>query len=314
VHFRTVAASEVAHRAGVRPMSPHWPPAFRPAWRALVRWSARTLVGYGLAGPSGRQPEPGVGVRWRSTTADPGGGAALGGEASGAPPPIFPPGEPASTATTKFRAHSLRPVDAGRCARLSALIATLPSPDREILLLRVGARVSIPDIVAVLGVTPAAIHRAQHQVLSALQPEATATNDPPQATRQRVVLLPHARPQPTDTRFNKHRTGGVPGMNRDDSPRQHPTQNDGTIRAIAASTQWHDAELALKVARHSFDRWLVAGHEDTPSPAIMHAYHTHTALHEAARAITMLIETFRVEATALITTPAHGTDTPTQRR
>jgi hypothetical protein len=103
-------------------------------------------------------------------------------------------------------------------------------------------------------------------------------------------------------------------MNHDDSPRQHPTQNDGTTRAITTSTQWHDAELALKVARHSFDRWLVAGHEDTPSPAIMHAYHTHTALHEAARAITMLIETFRAEATALITTPAHGTDTPTQRR
>jgi hypothetical protein len=35
---------------------------------------------------------------------------------------------------------------------------------------------------------------------------------------------------------------------------------------IAANTQWRDAELALKVARHSFERWLVAGHEDTPLP------------------------------------------------
>jgi hypothetical protein len=101
-------------------------------------------------------------------------------------------------------------------------------------------------------------------------------------------------------------------MNHDDSPRQHRIQSNGTTGAIAVSTQWHDAELAMKVARHSFDRWLTAGHEDTPSLAIMHAYRTHTALHEAARAITMLIETFRVEAAALITTPAQGTDIPTQ--
>jgi Sigma-70, region 4 len=309
VHFRTVATSEVAHRAGVRPMSPRWPQAFRPVWRALKEWSARTPVGYGLAGSSGRQPEPGVGVRGRSTAAGPGGGAALVG-ASVAPPPILPPPEPAPAVTTDSRKRSERAADAGHCARLSALIATLPSPDREILLLRVGAGVSIPDIVATLGVTPAAIRRAQHQALSAPQLAATA-HDPPPATRQRVVLLPHARTQPTDTRSTNRRTGRVPGMNHDDSPRHHPTQSDGTT---PASTQWHDVELALKVARHSFDSWLVAGHEDTPSLAIMHASHTHTALHEAARAITMLIETFRVEVTALITTPAHGTDTLTQRR
>ncbi len=102
-------------------------------------------------------------------------------------------------------------------------------------------------------------------------------------------------------------------MNRDDSPRQHPTRSDGITRAIDAHMQWHDAELAMRVARHSFERWRTAGHEDTPSPAIMHAYHTHTALHEAARAITVLIETFRVEATVLITNPAHGTGIPIQR-
>jgi hypothetical protein len=103
------------------------------------------------------------------------------------------------------------------------------------------------------------------------------------------------------------------GMNHDDSPPQHPAQSDGTTRVIAANRQWHDAELALKVARHSFERWLLAGHEDTPSPAIMHANHTHEALHEAARAITMLIETVRAEATTRITTPARGTNI-TQRR
>lgn len=102
-------------------------------------------------------------------------------------------------------------------------------------------------------------------------------------------------------------------MNHHDSPPPHPAHSDGTTRVIAANRQWHDAELALKVARHSFERWLLADHEDTPSPASMHAYHTHQALHEAARAITTLIETFRAEATARITTPPQGTHI-TQRR
>ena len=82
---------------------------------------------------------------------------------------------------------------------------------------------------------------------------------------------------------------------------------------IAANLQWHDAELALKVARHCFERWRAAGYRDSPSPATMHAYHTHVALHEAARIIDTLIETFRVEANARITAPAHGADVPTQR-
>ncbi len=64
----------------------------------------------------------------------------------------------------------------------------------------------------------------------------------------------------------------------------------------------------MTVARHSFESWLVAGREDTPSIARGHAYHTHTALHEAARAITTLIETFRAEVAAVITSPAHGGD------
>jgi hypothetical protein len=244
-----------------------------------------------------------------STAAGPGGGTARGGGASAAPPPILPPPE---LAPADPREPSQRPVDAGHCAGLHALISTLPSPDREIVLLRVAAGVPIPDIVAALGVTPAAIHRAQ-QALCALQPAATA-HGPPPATRGRVVLLPHARTEPTDTRADNRRAGRATGMNHDDSPSHHPTHSDATTPGITANTQWHNAELALKVARHSYQRWLTAGHEDTPSPAVMHAYHTHEALHEAARAITVLIDTFRAEAAALITTPARGTDIPTQRR
>jgi hypothetical protein len=82
-------------------------------------------------------------------------------------------------------------------------------------------------------------------------------------------------------------------MSQDGSPRHHSTPSGDTTRGIAASTQWHDVELAMKVARHSLEGWLVAGQEDTPSAALMHACHTHTALCEAARATAVLIETFR---------------------
>jgi hypothetical protein len=195
---RTVAAAEVARRAGVSLMSPGWLRAFRPAWRALAGWPARTPVSHSSTGSSDRQPEPGVGVQGMSTAAGLGGGAACGG-LSVAPPPAFPP----PTATTDSRDHSERSVDAGQCARLRALSATLPSPNREIVLLWV-AGVSVADIAAALGVTPAAIRLAQHQILSTLPP-ATA-HGPSPATRQRVVLLPHARNGPTDIRPDKRRT------------------------------------------------------------------------------------------------------------
>jgi hypothetical protein len=247
-----------------------------------------------------------------STTADPGGGAARGGT-SVAPPPLLSPLELPLAATTHFPPPRQRRVDAQHCARLPALIATLASPDRKIVLLRIVAGVSIPDIVAALGVTPAAIRLAQDQALSALQPTATV-NGPPPATRGKVVLLPHAQTEPPNTRPHHGRTGRANGMNRDGSPRHHRAQDQGTTRGVAASTQWHDAELAMKVAGHSFEKRLVAGHEDTPSAALVHACHTHTALHEVARATAVLIDTFRAQATALITTPAQGTGIPTPRR
>ena len=103
-------------------------------------------------------------------------------------------------------------------------------------------------------------------------------------------------------------------MNHDDVTWRHEAQGDDTPGAITMSRQWHDAELAMKVARRSFDSWLVASHQDTPSLAIRRAFHTHTALHEAARTITTLLETFRVQAAALITSPVQGTDIPVQHR
>ncbi|MGH3780366.1 MAG: hypothetical protein ACRDRO_06990 [Pseudonocardiaceae bacterium] len=146
-----------------------------------------------------------------------------------------------------------------------------------------------------------------------IQRLAAIANGPPPAARQQVVLLPNSRTESTDTRPQSRHTGRVTGMDQDNSPRQHPTRSDGSTRVIAANLQWHDAEIALKVARHCFERWRVAGDGDTPLPATMHAYHTHVALHEAARIIAALIETFRVEANARITAPARGADVPSQR-
>jgi hypothetical protein len=89
-------------------------------------------------------------------------------------------------------------------------------------------------------------------------------------------------------------------------PRHPPTPRDHTNGTVTACFQeWQDAELAMYVARRCFDRWLQASPEDTPT---MRAYHTHEALHEAARAIALLIETFRVEATARATTTAGSTN------
>lgn len=67
----------------------------------------------------------------------PGGGAAFGGGIGGAT--AYPP-----ISRSSIPEHSQRPVDAGQCARLRALSTTLPSPDREIVLLRVVAGLSIP--------------------------------------------------------------------------------------------------------------------------------------------------------------------------
>ena len=108
-----------------------------------------------------------------------------------APPPVFSAVEPMAAQTTDSAELSERGVDAGHSARLRVLIAALSGSDREIVDSRVVAGVSIPDIVAILGVTPGVVGLAQHQALGALRPAATAHGLPP--ARKRVVLLPHAR-------------------------------------------------------------------------------------------------------------------------
>jgi hypothetical protein len=98
------------------------------------------------------------------------------------PPPRFSPVELMAAQTPDSRELSERRVDAGHSARLPALIAALSGPNREIVDSRVVAGVSIPDIVAILAVTPGVVGLAQHQALGALLPAATAhgpTTSPP---------------------------------------------------------------------------------------------------------------------------------------
>lgn len=104
-------------------------------------------------------------------------------------------------------------------------------------------------------------------------------------------------------------------MNQDESARPHPARNGGGPRVVAVTGQWDGAELALKVARHNYEGWLAVGQqEESRVSAAMRAYATHEALHQAACAIAVLIDTFRTEAAALIATRSPGGEVSTPRR
>src|SRR3978361_2151404 len=84
-------------------------------------------------------------------------------------------------------------------------------------------------------------------------------------SRQRGVLL---RTSPTSSPLRPAPptvvTGTVNGMNPDDPLGPDPYQTGGTTRVSAANMHWHDAELALKVARHHDERWVGDGSAATP--------------------------------------------------
>jgi hypothetical protein len=80
------------------------------------------------------------------------------------------------------------------------------------------------------------------------------------------------------------------------SPQRLQGQRELVDGKILALCQWQAADIAMNVARRYFEAWLHSNHKDTPAMARLHAYHTHEALHEATRAIGMLIETLRAQA------------------
>jgi hypothetical protein len=97
-------------------------------------------------------------------------------------------------------------------------------------------------------------------------------------------------------------------------PRGSSTQRDHPDHTVSACVQqWQDAELAMTVARRYFQSWLQAGQQDTPVSVTRYAYQTHEALHAALHAISLLIETLRVEAAGCGGLAGGGCDHCTRR-
>jgi hypothetical protein len=73
--------------------------------------------------------------------------------------------------------------------------------------------------------------------------------------------------------------------------------HDHTSHTVSGCLQhWQDAELAMIIARRCFQSWRAVAQQGTSTAVTRHAYHTHEALHEALRAISVLVEILRVEA------------------
>lgn len=259
-------------------------------------------VTHGAAGSSGPRPQCGTGASKRGAAAGPDGGDALGWGTGVALSPACYCVEPGPAATTDSDGHREQASGTEHCARFPTLIATLASLGRKSVLLRILGAVSIPDIKTARGLITTATSLAEHQALSTWSPSASA-QDPAPVTRVPVVLLPHAQTPPSGTRPTIRRAVRVTGINHDQSLRHQPAHSDATTPVIAAR-QWYEAERAMKVARHSFDRWLTASDQDAASVAIMHAHHARTAVHEAARTIATLVDTLDAQTTEPATNPA----------
>jgi hypothetical protein len=258
-------------------------------------------VTHGTAGPSDPRPPRETGASKPPAAAGPYGGDTLGWETGVALSPARCCIEPAPAATTDSGGHRERAPGTGHWVRLPALIATLASLERKSVLMRILGAVSIPDFNTARDLTPTATSPTEHQALSARPPSANAQHPAP-VTRVPVVLLPHAQTPPPSTRPAIRRAVQVTGINHNQSPRHQPAHRNATTPVIAAR-QWHDAERAMKVARHSFDRWLTASDQDAASMATMHAHHTRTAVHEAARTIATLVDILDDQTTEPTTTP-----------
>jgi RNA polymerase sigma-70 factor (ECF subfamily) len=70
-------------------------------------------------------------------------------------------------------------VDPGRARLLAQLLATLPSEQREVLVLRVLLRLSIEDTAKLVGTSPATVRLIQHRALNRLREELQAGGHDP---------------------------------------------------------------------------------------------------------------------------------------
>jgi DNA-directed RNA polymerase specialized sigma24 family protein len=62
-------------------------------------------------------------------------------------------------------------LDAGRATLLAQLLATLPSEQRKVLVLRVPLRLSVDDTAELVGTSPATVRLVQHHALNRLREE-----------------------------------------------------------------------------------------------------------------------------------------------
>ena len=65
-------------------------------------------------------------------------------------------------------------LDPGRAPALAQLLATLPSEQREVLVLRVPLRLSVEDTAKLVGTSPATVRLIQHRALDRLRQELQA--------------------------------------------------------------------------------------------------------------------------------------------
>ena len=62
-------------------------------------------------------------------------------------------------------------VDSGRVRLVAPLLATLPSEQREVLVLRVPLRLTVEDTAKIVGTSPATVRLIQHRALNRLRQE-----------------------------------------------------------------------------------------------------------------------------------------------
>jgi len=76
-------------------------------------------------------------------------------------------------------------LDPGRGPMLAQLLATLPSEQREVLVLRVPLRLSVEDTAKLVGTSPATVRLIQHRALDRLRQELQAISHDPRCPPRR---------------------------------------------------------------------------------------------------------------------------------
>src|SRR5215208_2364607 len=89
------------------------------------------------------------------------------------------------------------------CARsVAQLLATLPSEQREVLVLRVPLRLTVEDTAKIVGTSPTTVQLIQHRALNRLRPAQQVQHRP-------GLVIGAARPRAPEGLLADDRTGGL---------------------------------------------------------------------------------------------------------